>query len=278
MEIVDVIDSKSISILVSESHGGRVIPHTMTATSNEKNRYQITFTPTIARQHTILISNDDQPIATYHVDVFDIHKIRVSAIDDGLVGKTSVFTVDTHGAGEGHLEVTISDGRRTLPAELKRIQARKFDIGFLPENTGKHSISIAFNGIPVEGSPFVIHVRQSSISDQESLEDTEEQEEQEDEEEEEEEEEEDDIDDHEFLIGGQLEGTKVGELAWLICDKPLSDIYEDFDLFLTGKHEERRGFNDVERSISLSRSGSIGYQTYSNSRFRWTMACGIRTA
>ena len=231
MEIVDVIDSKSISVLVTESHGGRIVPHTMTSISTEKNRYQITFTPTIARQHTILISDDDQPISTYHIDVFDIHKIRVSSIDDGIVGKTSVFTVDTHGAGEGHLEVTISDGKRTLPAELKRIQARKFDIGFLPENPGKHSISIAFNGIPVEGSPFVIHVRQSSLSDEEDLEDQED--------EDEEEEEEDDIDDHEFLIGGQLEGTKVGELAWLICDTPLSEIYEDFDLFITGKWRKK---------------------------------------
>ncbi len=57
----------------------------------------------------------------------------------------------------------------------------------------------------------------------------------EEEEEEEDDDEEEDLDDHEFLIGGQLEGTKVGELAWLICDTPLSDIYEDFDLFITGK-------------------------------------------
>jgi hypothetical protein len=227
MKSVDVVDSKSVSVIITESHGGRVIPHTMTSISNEKNRYQITFTPNLARQHTVLISYDDQPISTYHVDVFDINKIRVSSIDDGIVGKTLVFTVDTHGAGEGHLEVTISDGRRTLPAELKRIQARKFDIGFLPEISGKHSITIAFNGIPVEGSPFVIHIHDPSMSDKESNED--------DEEEEEEEEDDEDSDNHEFLIGGQLEGTKVGELAWLICDTPLSDIYEDFDLFITGK-------------------------------------------
>jgi hypothetical protein len=225
---VDVVDSKSVSVIVTESHGGRVVPHTITSISNEKNRYQITFTPNIARQHNILITYDDQPISTYHIDVFDINKIRVSSIDDGIVGKSVIFTVDTHGAGEGHLEVTISDGKRTLPAELKSIQARKFDIGFLPEISGKHSITIAFNGIPVEGSPFIIHVRDSSISDKESIKE-------EIEEEEEDDDDDDDIDDHEFLIGGQLEGTKVGELAWLICDTPLSDIYEDFDLFVTGR-------------------------------------------
>ncbi len=220
-----MVDSKPVSVTITESHGGRVVPHTMTSISNEKNRYQITFTPNIARQHTVLISYDDQPISTYHVDVSDINKIRVSSIDDGIVGKSLVFTVDTHGAGEGHLEVTISDGRRTLPAELKSIQARKFDIGFVPEISGKHSVIIAFNGIPVEGSPFEIHVHDSSMSEEENTE----------EEEEEEDDEEEDLDDHEFLIGGQLEGTKVGELAWLICDTPLSDIYEDFDLFITGK-------------------------------------------
>lgn len=229
-----------MSVIITESHGGRVIPHTMNLISNEKNRYQITFTPNIARQHTVLISYDDQPISTYHVDVFDINKIRVSTIDDGIIGKSAVFTVDTHGAGEGHLEVTISDGKRTLPAELKSIQARKFDIGFQPEISGKHSITIAFNGIPVEGSPFVIYVRDPSVSDKESIKAQQDDEEEEDEEEEEEDEddedeEEEDADDHEFLIGGQLDGTKIGELAWLICDTPLSDIYEDFDIFITGK-------------------------------------------
>ena len=92
-------------------------------------------------------------------------KFVLVSIENGIVGIPLVFTVDTHGAGEGHLEVTISDGKRTLPAELKSIQARKFHIGFLPEMNGKHSITIAFNGIPVEGSPFVIHVGDLAVSD-----------------------------------------------------------------------------------------------------------------
>ena len=215
-----------MSVLITESEDGRVIPHTIKSLSNEDTSYQISFIPMNARQHTILISSDQQALATHHVDVLNGNKIRIGDIHDGMVGVASVFSVDTHGAGEGHLEVTISDGRRTLPAELKRIQARKFDIGFMPEISGQHSISIAFNGTPVEGSPFVMHVRNPAISEKVSNED-----------EEEEEEEEEDVEDHEFLIGGQLDGTKVGELAWLICNTSLSDIYEDFDLFVTGSAE-----------------------------------------
>jgi len=270
---VDLIEQKTASVLVTESHGGRVIPHIMTPISNEKNRYQVTFTPNVARQHTVLISADDHPISSHHVDVFDIHKIRVSPIDDGIVGVPLVFTVDTHGAGEGHLEVTISDGRRTLPAELKSIHARKFDIGFLPETSGRYLISIAFNGIPVEGSPFVIQVRTVSPSDQESTEGQlgEDADEEEEEEEDEDEEDDEDNDDHEFLIGGQLEGTKVGELAWLICDTSLSDIYEDFDLFVTGMLISI--VKILVNKFVFYRSGSTYYKTYSYTRFWWSMAC-----
>lgn len=192
----------------------------MKPTSDNKNRYEISFIPSTARQHTISISYDGKIVFTYHVDVCNVNRIRVSSIDDGLVGIPSIFCVDTHGAGEGHLEVTISDGRRTLPAELKSVQARKFNIAFVPEISGKHSIIIAFNRIPVEGSPFIINIHDPSISDKVSSE---------------EEEEEEEDNDHEFIIGGQLEGTKVGEVAWLICETSLTDLYEDLNVFVTGK-------------------------------------------
>ena len=217
-------------MIITESHGGRVIPHAIKPIADDHKRYEISFTPMVARQHTVLISADNQTSSTRYVDVFNLNKIRVSGIKDGVLGAASIFTVDTHGAGEGHLEVTISDGQKTLPAELKKNQARKFDIGFQPESTGTHSIAIAFNGKPVEGSPFKVNIQNPPLSDKESADD--------------EDEDEDDDDgegqteDHQFIIGGQLEGTKVGELAWLICPTPLSGIYEDFDFFVTGTSNE----------------------------------------
>jgi hypothetical protein len=164
----------------------------------------------------VSISYNKKLVSTHHVDVCNINKIRVSSINDGIVGIPSIISVDTHGAGEGHLEVTISDGQRTLPAELKSIQARKFDIAFVPEKSGMHSIIIAFNGFPIEGSPFMIKIRAPSISDESNSED------------------EEDNDDHDFLIGGQIEGTKVGEIAWILCETSLTDIYQDFQFFVTG--------------------------------------------
>jgi hypothetical protein len=190
----------------------------MTLKSSDKNQYQISFIPNIARQHTISITYDGKLISTHHIDVCNVNKIRVSSINDGIVGIPSIFSVDTHGAGEGHLEVTVSDGQRTLPAQLKTIQARKFDIAFVPEISGKHSINITFNGIPIEGNPFIINVQESSNDN--SIED-------------------DDNDDHEFIIGGQLQGTKVGEVAWLICETSLTDIYEDLDFYVTGEKTKK---------------------------------------
>ena len=181
----------------------------MTRMSTDETRYEISFIPLTTRQHTISIFSADKLYSTYHVDICNLKKVRVSAIDDGIVGVPSVFSVDTHGAGEGHLEVIISDGQRTLPAELKSVQTRRFDISFIPEITGEHSIAIAFNGIPIEGSPFKIQIEEPSLSVSEE-------------------------DDHEFILGGQLEGTKVGEVAWLICETSLTETYEDLDLYVTG--------------------------------------------
>jgi hypothetical protein len=220
IKLVNVAESKPISIHVTESHSGRVVSHTITSISNDKKHYEISFIPNIARQHTVSIYYDGKFISTHHVDVCNVNRIRISSINDGTVGIPLIFSVDTHGAGEGHLEVTIRDGRRTLPAELKSGQARKFDIAFIPEISGRHSIAIAFNGIPIEGSPFMVNIYDPSISDRSSSEELVE---------------DDNTDsDHEFLIGGQLEGTKVGEVAWLICETSLTDFYEDFNLFVTG--------------------------------------------
>ncbi|CAF3702812.1 unnamed protein product, partial [Rotaria sp. Silwood1] len=211
---IDVFDANLVSILVTESYTGQIVSHTMKSISNDNKHYEISFIPNIARQHIVKISYNEKILSTNHIDVCNINKIHVSSIHNGIVGKPLIFSVDTYDAGEGNLEVTISDGQRTLPAELKNNQTRKFDIAFIPEISGLHTIVITFNGISIEGSPFIIHIDEPSISDDHSLDD-------------------DNDNDFEFLIGGQLEGTKIGEIAWIICETSLTDMYEDFNLYVT---------------------------------------------
>ncbi|CAF3378932.1 unnamed protein product [Rotaria socialis] len=221
---IDGADSDLVSILVTESQSNRIVSHTMTPISNDKNNYEISFIPTAARQHIVSISYDGKLLSTHHVDVCNVNKIHVSSIRDGIVGASSIFSVDTQGAGEGHLEVTISNGQRTLPAELKSIQARKFDIAFVPEMSGIHSIDLAFNGVSIEGSPFTINVADPLTSDNSASEVDDN-------------DDDDDDDDYEFLIGGELQGTKVGEVAWVICETSITDIYEDFNIYVTDPHK-----------------------------------------
>ncbi|CAF4496856.1 unnamed protein product, partial [Rotaria sp. Silwood2] len=210
----DVFDPNLVSILVTESYSDHVVPHTMKSISNDKKHYEISFIPNIACQHIVLISYNGKLLSTNHVNVCNINKIHVSSINNGIVGKPLIFSVDTHGVGDGHLEVTISDGQRILPAELKSNETKIFNISFIPEISGLHSIIVSFNGIHIEGSPFMINIDDPSISDDKSLD-------------------EDDDNDFEFLIGGQLEGTKVDEIAWVICETSLTDKYEDFSLYVT---------------------------------------------
>ena len=250
--LVDVNEVDLMTISITESHSNRLVSHTMTRISPDENQYKISFVPYATRQHTISIFYENKLHSIYHLEVCNLNKIRVSSIEDGIVGIPSVFSVDTHGAGEGHLEVVISDGQRTLPAELKSSQTRKFDISFIPEITGEHSIAIAFNGLPIEGSPFKIQIEEPSLSVSEDG-------------------------DHEFLLGGQLEGTKVGEVAWLICETSVTEIYEDLDLYVTGQLRDVHWFVLLENSSLSVRSRWDDHQTYANPRFSWSMANGIRT-
>ncbi|CAF1278454.1 unnamed protein product [Rotaria sordida] len=212
---IDVADSNLIKILITESHSGQIISHTMTSISNNKKHYEISFIPNIACQHIVSISYDGKLLSKNYVDVCNINKIHISSIKNGFVGKPLIFSVDTYDAGEGHLEVIVNDGQRTLPVELKNNQTRKFDITFIPKITGLHSIIISFNGIPIEGSPFMININNPLIIDDNNSLD------------------ENDNNDIDFLIGGQIEGTKVGEIAWIICETSLTDIYEDFSVYVT---------------------------------------------
>lgn len=227
-------DPSLLSILIIDPYSGRIIPHRMIPISKDKRHYEISFTPAIARQHTVSISYNGQTLSNNHIDVCDVNNIHVTSIDDGLVGVPSVFSVDTHGAGEGNLEVTISNGQKTLPAELKSIQTRKFDIAFVPEMSGTHSIAITFNGIPIKGSPFLINIVDPSANQSNNMDENKQEVEYEEQQEEKDNDHDDEDSDYEFLIGGQLEGTKVGEVAWFICETLLTDMYEDFDLYIKG--------------------------------------------
>ncbi|CAF1303393.1 unnamed protein product, partial [Didymodactylos carnosus] len=221
---IDIEDDNG-PLVVKVTESGHIVPNTIVHI--ERHRYEVTFIPTVSRTHEIEILYNNHPISTTPLkcEVFNISKIKVGTMNAGNVGRPFVFSVDTHGAGEGHLEVTITDGLRTLPAELKSIQARKFDIAFLPKIPQKHFVEISFNGMPIDGSPFIVKINER-INDLTKLEEFED-------------EESDDLEkgeESELIIGGQVEGTKCGELVWLLCSTPLTDIYDDLDAFVVDPH------------------------------------------
>jgi filamin len=83
----------------------------------------------------------------FKVNIFNTDKIRVSNINGGIVGHLVKFDIDASDAGVGQLEIIIQDGR--IPCDAIPRGSFQFDATFLPHESGRYTIDIKFNGLPV---------------------------------------------------------------------------------------------------------------------------------
>ncbi|XP_054721310.1 filamin-A-like [Uloborus diversus] len=97
----------------------------------------------------------------YTIKVYDALQVKVSKINDGILGKTYQFTVDASHAGEGNLEITVSGQGRNIPTQVHPLGSAKFAVSFVPSEPVDHFISISFNKESVPGSPFKVKLADS---------------------------------------------------------------------------------------------------------------------
>ncbi|GIY41276.1 filamin-A [Caerostris darwini] len=97
----------------------------------------------------------------YTIKVYDALQVKISRINDGILGKTYQFTVDASHAGEGNLEITVSGQGRNIPTQVHPLGSAKFAVSFVPTELVDHFISISFNKEAVPGSPFKVRLAES---------------------------------------------------------------------------------------------------------------------
>ncbi|KAI0989562.1 hypothetical protein GJ496_002859, partial [Pomphorhynchus laevis] len=151
-------DQKSITISVMEKETGNVIESEVKYLDNQ--RYEIKFVPTIVSIYEIRMYCNSVEIkgSPIKYDVFDASQIKIRNLPKAFIDHPCTFTVETFGAGEGNLEVTITDNGETLQAEFKEEQKRNFIISFVPRSLRIHVIDILFNKVPIPGTPFKIPI------------------------------------------------------------------------------------------------------------------------
>lgn len=89
------------------------------------------------------------------VKTYDPKRVIVYSLQDGFVFKPNVFCVDAGQAGEGSLEIGISNSQgQYIPNQVKPLGNSKFEIQFLPQEAQMHYANISFNSEPVKGGCF----------------------------------------------------------------------------------------------------------------------------
>ncbi|XP_078492931.1 filamin-C [Ciona intestinalis] len=130
---------------------------------NKDNTYTVSYTPHAEGPMDVEVTygGDKIPNSPFPVDVapaLDVNAVKVKGLEDKMdVGKPQEFEVLTKGAGgQGKLDVDVV-GPSNVPIHVhdkKTPNGKKCH--FTPVEEGPHRVNVAYDGIPVRGSPFLV--------------------------------------------------------------------------------------------------------------------------
>ncbi|XP_071442492.1 filamin-C isoform X2 [Hetaerina americana] len=156
------------------SPSGRDIPTRVSGSPSSK--FKVELTPFEVGRHTISVMVDGEHVkgSPFTCNVYDVGKVKVTGLVPSKVGKPVTFTVDASEAGEGTLELVVSEGSEggggeeveggkggaTVKAEVVACSSRGlYDVTFVPHHPLPHYVAVSFNEEDVPGSPFKCEVQ-----------------------------------------------------------------------------------------------------------------------
>ncbi|XP_018312647.1 filamin-like isoform X4 [Mycetomoellerius zeteki] len=154
-------DDGKVSCIINNPSGGKteklIIPQ-------GDGTYCVSYTPFEEGYYTIDILYDNVPIpgSPFSVNVqrtSDPSKCRAygPGLEQGVTEKTNYFTVETEGAGNGGLGVSIT-GDGEVSAEAREKWDGSCDVEYVTSEPGDYEIDIKFAEQSIPGSPFKIKV------------------------------------------------------------------------------------------------------------------------
>lgn len=126
--------------------------------------YLVNFTPTELGEYLLGISFGGEPISSQPYRLTCVHgsdpgKVRATGpgLSYGIVNKPAEFVIDTRGAGQGGLGVTV-EGPCEAAINCRDNGDGTCSVAYLPTEAGDYGINITFNEKHISGSPFQANV------------------------------------------------------------------------------------------------------------------------
>ena len=114
---------------------------------------RITYCPRSVGVYSIHVLDKDQNIAgkPIKVDVFDPGMIKLSKISDVILGQDNRIRVDTSGAGEGALSVTIRAAGQEVRHTIQDMANGQYEIVFYPTMAIPHKFDVKYKSVRNQG-------------------------------------------------------------------------------------------------------------------------------
>lgn len=146
-----------VVVTVKDDKTGRSIP--VETKDNKDGTTTVVYNPDKPGKYTITVTFNGKPIpkSPFKVNISLNNPNKCKAYGPGLekstVGEPAKFTIETKGAGEGGLGLTI-EGPTEAKVDYKDNNNGSCDVTYYPETPGDYNINILFADKHIPGSPF----------------------------------------------------------------------------------------------------------------------------
>ncbi|XP_059218762.1 filamin-A isoform X4 [Stomoxys calcitrans] len=145
-----------LAVTITSPSGSRVKAHVIPTAEG----FLVNFTPTQLGEYLLSICFGGTPITPrpFRLQCLsgsDSNKVRAfgPGLEKGLVGQPAEFMIDTRGAGQGGLGVTV-EGPCEAAINCRDNGDGTCNVAYLPTEAGDYTVNITFNERHINGSPF----------------------------------------------------------------------------------------------------------------------------
>uniref|UniRef100_UPI00358F87F3 filamin-C-like isoform X2 n=1 Tax=Myxine glutinosa TaxID=7769 RepID=UPI00358F87F3 len=153
----------SLEVVVLDSRG---LPEALEVVDNGDGTHTVHYMPSQEGPYTITVKYADQevprsPLKVKVLPTHDASKVRASGPGLAAAGVAASlpveFTIDAREAGEGLLTVQITDpDGRPKKANIRDNHDGTYTVSYVPDMTGRYTITIKYGGDEIPSSPFLI--------------------------------------------------------------------------------------------------------------------------